>query len=221
MSSSPAAYAVGLVEVHSCTATLVTADVMCKAGSVRLAGLEQDTSQGFGIKVIGDAGSVRAAVEDGVEIAQKMHCYLAHHVWPRFAPEADVVVHCAQEYNALMSSFEHLLPGYAGRPAFETAKGTPATMSTEDAIGMIETQGFVGVLEGADAMCKAGDVTIIGKEKLGGGYITVLVRGQVAAVRSAVEAGQAAIHRVGGKLVLAHVIPRPHAEILSLLPGGK
>jgi ethanolamine utilization protein EutM len=117
-----------------------------------------------------------------------------------------------------MSSFEHLLPGYAGRPAFEPVKGIPRTMTENDAIGFIETQGFVGLLEGADAMCKAGDVQIIGKEKLGGGYITVVVRGKVAAVKAAVEAGAQAVENVGGKLILSHVIARPHEEIRALLP---
>lgn len=190
---------------------------MCKAGNVRIADLEQDTSQGVGIKVAGAYSDVVAAVEAGVEVARQLDKYLAHYVWANYAADPKVMVDCEQEHNALMNSYEHLLPGYAGRPAFALSEEAKA-MSTQDAIGLLETQGFVGLLEGADAMVKAGDVTIVGKEKLGGGYITVIVRGNVAAVRSAIDAGQAAVEKVGGKLILAHVIARPHAELAALLP---
>ncbi len=208
----------GFVEVHSLTATMVTADAMLKAADVRLAGYEQNTSQGVGIKVTGSASAVATSVEAGVEIAQQMNCYLAHASWANYAVEADELIHAPQEFNALMSSFELMLPGYAGRPAWTTAKGKSTTMATEYAIGLIETQGFVGLLEAADAMCKAADVEIIGKEKLGGGFITVIVRGNVAAVRAAVESGAAACTQVGGKLILSHVIARPHGDIKGLLP---
>jgi len=91
-------------------------------------------------------------------------------------------------------------------------------MAGDDAMGLIETQGFVGLLEAADAMLKAADVHIIAKEKIGAAYVTVIVRGSVAAVRAAVDAGKAAVERVGGKLILAHVIARPHEELAALLP---
>jgi len=89
---------------------------------------------------------------------------------------------------------------------------------TQEAIGLIETQGLVGLLEAADAMCKAAHVEIIGKEKIGAAYVTVMVQGDVAAVKAAVEAGTAAVQKVGGKLILAHVIARPHEELANLLP---
>ena len=91
-------------------------------------------------------------------------------------------------------------------------------MTHEDAIGLIETQGLVGVIEAADVMCKAANVEIVGKESVGGGYVTVMVKGDVAAVTAAVEAGAAAVNRIGGKLVLAHIIARPHSGVTSLLP---
>ena len=91
-------------------------------------------------------------------------------------------------------------------------------MDAQDAIGLIETQGLVGMLEAADAMLKAASVELIGMEKIGAAYVTVMVKGDVAAVKAAVEAGTQAVERVGGKLILAHVIPRPHGEVLSLLP---
>jgi ethanolamine utilization protein EutM len=88
-----------------------------------------------------------------------------------------------------------------------------------EALGLIETKGLVGSIEAADAMVKAANVKLIGKEKVGGGYVTVLVRGDVGAVKAATDAGAAAAERVG-ELVSVHVIPRPHADIEQLLPKG-
>src|SRR5688572_6852235 len=85
------------------------------------------------------------------------------------------------------------------------------------ALGMIETKGLVGAIEAADAMVKAARVELIGKEKVGGGFVTVMVRGEVGAVKAATDAGAAAARRVG-ELVSVHVIPRPHGEVESLLP---
>jgi microcompartment protein CcmL/EutN len=89
-----------------------------------------------------------------------------------------------------------------------------------DALGMIETKGFVGMVEAADAMVKAARVELVGFEKIGGGYVTAIVRGDVAAVKAATEAGQRAAERVG-ELVSVHVIPRPHANIDLVLPLGR
>lgn len=90
----------------------------------------------------------------------------------------------------------------------------------EIALGMIETKGLVGAIEAADAMVKAARVTLTGKETIGGGYVTVFVRGEVGAVRAATDAGAAAAQRVG-ELVSVHVIPRPHDEVEMLLPQAK
>lgn len=86
-----------------------------------------------------------------------------------------------------------------------------------DALGMVETKGLVGSIEAADAMVKAAKVTLIGKEVIGGGYVTVMVRGDVGAVKAATDAGAAAAQRVG-ELVSVHVIPRPHADVEMILP---
>jgi ethanolamine utilization protein EutM len=86
-----------------------------------------------------------------------------------------------------------------------------------EALGLIETKGLVGSIEAADAMVKAANVKLIGKEKVGGGYVTVMVRGDVGAVKAATDAGAAAAERVG-ELVSVHVIPRPHQELEQILP---
>ena len=89
-------------------------------------------------------------------------------------------------------------------------------MST-DALGMIETRGLIGAIEAADAMVKAANVILVGKEYIGAGYVTVLARGDVGAVKAATDAGAAAARRVG-ELVSVHVIPRPHADVDRVLP---
>ncbi|MBN1900311.1 ethanolamine utilization microcompartment protein EutM [Candidatus Sumerlaeota bacterium] len=87
----------------------------------------------------------------------------------------------------------------------------------KEALGMIETKGLVGTIEAADAMVKAANVTLVAYEKIGGGYVTALVRGDVAAVKAAVDAGAAAARKVG-ELVSVHVIPRPHEQLEEVLP---
>ncbi len=86
-----------------------------------------------------------------------------------------------------------------------------------EALGMIETKGLVGAVEAADAMVKAANVTLIGRVQVGGGLVTVMVRGDVGAVKAAVDAGSAAAGRVG-ELISVHVIPRPHSEVELILP---
>ncbi|MCD2235030.1 BMC domain-containing protein [Listeria monocytogenes] len=97
-------------------------------------------------------------------------------------------------------------------------------MANANALGMIETKGLVGAVEAADAMVKAADamvkaanVTLMGKEQVGGGLVTVMVRGDVGAVKAATDAGAAAAERVG-ELLSVHVIPRPHSEVDAILP---
>ena len=86
-----------------------------------------------------------------------------------------------------------------------------------EALGMIETHGLVGAIEAADAMCKSANVTLIGYEKIGSGLVTVMVRGDVGAVKASVDAGAVAAEKVG-KVVSQHVIPRPHNDVEKLLP---
>jgi ethanolamine utilization protein EutM len=86
-----------------------------------------------------------------------------------------------------------------------------------EALGMIETKGLVAMIEASDAMVKAANVTLVGYEKIGGGFVTAIVRGDVAAVKAATDAGAAAARRVG-ELVSVHVIPRPHSSVDEALP---
>lgn len=90
-------------------------------------------------------------------------------------------------------------------------------MANTNALGMIETKGLVGAIEAADAMVKAANVTLVGKEQIGSGLVTVMVRGDVGAVKAATDAGASAAERVG-ELIAVHVIPRPHGDVDTILP---
>jgi len=110
--------------------------------------------------------------------------------------------------------------------AASTAKTKRTTVKKEEkrmsqeALGMVETRGLVAAIEAADAMCKAANVVLIGTEKIGSGLVTVMVRGDVGAVKSAVESGADSAGRLG-ELVATHVIPRPHTDVEAILPKVK
>ena len=93
-------------------------------------------------------------------------------------------------------------------------------IANTNALGMVETRGLVGAIEAADAMVKSANVQLVGKEQVGGGLVTVMVRGDVGAVKSATDAGAAAAEKVG-ELISVHVIPRPHNEVEMILPHGR
>ena len=88
---------------------------------------------------------------------------------------------------------------------------------SQEALGMVETRGLIAAIEAADAMCKAANVTLVGTEKIGSGLVTVMVRGDVGAVKSSVEAGAANAAKLG-ELIATHVIPRPHNDVEMILP---
>jgi microcompartment protein CcmL/EutN len=92
--------------------------------------------------------------------------------------------------------------------------------ASNDALGMIETRGFAAMVEAADAMVKAANVELVGHERIGGGYVTAIVRGDVAACRAAVDAGIRSAEKVG-EVVSSHVIPRPHGSVDLALPLGR
>ncbi len=119
----------------------------------------------------------------------------------------------------------------AKRTTGAAAKTTPAEVSVEErkvevrimaqeALGMVETRGLTAAIEAADSMCKAANVVLVGTEKIGSGLVTVMVRGDVGAVKSAVEAGGANASKLG-ELVATHVIPRPHTDVEKILPTVK
>jgi ethanolamine utilization protein EutM len=113
-----------------------------------------------------------------------------------------------------------LAPFFSSASAADISSGGGAPqLMDKDALGLIETRGLIGAVEAADAMVKAANVILVAKEYIGAGYVTVMVRGDVGAVKAATDAGAAAARRVG-ELISVHVIPRPHAEVEKILPKG-
>ena len=110
-------------------------------------------------------------------------------------------------------------PAQPAEPMKQTTDRRKQNMANTNALGMVETKGLVGAIEAADAMVKAANVQLVGKEQVGGGLVTVMVRGDVGAVNAATDAGAAAAEKVG-ELISVHVIPRPHAEVDHILPHG-
>jgi microcompartment protein CcmL/EutN len=114
-----------------------------------------------------------------------------------------------------------LNPLYGGRdqflPAYCLNNQNKIMSANQEALGILETQGLTAILEATDAMLKSANVTLVGKEKIGAAYVTVIVKGDVAAVTAAVDAGAKAVGQLG-KLIAAHVIARPHEDLAALMP---
>jgi len=127
-------------------------------------------------------------------------------------PALDALVHFPNARNPLYGGRDQLLPTDFPRPP------QPIMNPKHEALGILETQGLTAILEATDAMLKAANVQLVGKEKIGAAYVTVIVRGDVAAVSAAIEAGSRAVGQLG-KLIAAHVIARPHEDLTALLPG--
>lgn len=195
---------------------MVALDVMDKASGVRLLQWELNDALGVVLKVTGDASTVRSAIEAGQQIAEQMGGKPVATIINRPDERAWSAIQSGLETSALTNHPVVKMPQYQVLGTIER-EGTSVADHPSFALGFIETQGFVAVFEAIDSACKAANVEVLGKEKLGGGYITVIVRGDVAAVKAAVEAGTAKVQGLG-KLIAGHVIARPSAAVLSLLP---
>lgn len=200
-------YNLATIEVVGLAPALVIADEVVKAAAVRIVGIEADGGNQSLIKLVGSAGDCTRAIEVARGIAESMHGKIATALRLMFEDTEQVrFVESPQEFSGITDGNTHVLPKDHGN------KGV-----NMQAIGLLETQGLTGVIEGADAMLKAANVEIVGKEKIGGAHVTVFVRGDVAAVKAAIDAGKEAAARVG-KVVAAHVIARPHEGLAKLLP---
>ena len=180
--------AIGMVETVGLVGVIEASDAMAKAASVQLLGWDKVGSGLVTVFCSGDVAAVKSAVDAGSTAAARAGQVHSVHVIPRPHNELDAIV-----------------PQNSG----EAIEGGVR------ALGLIETKGATGVIEAADAMSKAADVEIIKVQDIGGGYITVLVSGDVGSVQASVSAGAEAAERVG-ELVSQHVIPRPHDDIVTL-----
>ena len=131
---------------------------------------------------------------------------------PKAKPASSVIAATAPEVMEMVTK------GKAS-PAKKSENKENVTMN-QQALGLVETRGLVAAIEAADAMCKAANVELVGTEKIGSGLVTVMVRGDVGAVKSAVESGTAAASKLG-ELIATHVIPRPHNDVEKILPSIK
>jgi microcompartment protein CcmL/EutN len=201
--------AVALLEIHSLGAALVVLDRVEKSALVQVLQAELNDCYGLFLKLTGDSSAVRIAVETAREITRTMQVALTAEVLD--SPEAGAwsVIESPPEFQPLLEQEVVFIPGHRANPMNDK-------ISTPEAIGLIETQGFTAVTAATDAACKAASVRVIAKEKLGGGYITVIVEGDVASVTAAVEAGRVAAEAVG-KLISAHVIARPSEGVGQIL----
>jgi microcompartment protein CcmL/EutN len=201
---------IGIVETRSWTSAMVACDAMGKAASISILQAEWNDMLGAVIKVSGMPADVRTAVEAGARAAESMQ-QLSASTWLH-RPDRDALqaILSPAEYNALIEQT------VVKQPLLESElMSNPSASSL--ALGFIETQGFTAVFEAIDTACKAASVEVVGKEKLGGGYVTVVIRGDVAAVNAAVEAAKPKVEGLG-KLIACHVIARPSTAALSLLP---
>lgn len=201
--------ATALLEIYSLGAALVVLDRIEKAAGVQVLQAELNDYYGLFLKLTGDSDSVRIAEDAARAITGEMKVAFTSKVLDVPAAGAWQVINSAPEYQPLLEQEVVFIPR-TQNPAMTEKTKIP------EAIGLLETQGFTAVTAATDAACKAANVRVIAKEKLGGGYITVIFEGDVAAVTAAVDAGRAAAEGVG-KLISAYVIPRPSEGVGQIL----
>jgi ethanolamine utilization protein EutM len=194
-----------LLEIGNLTPALLVADRCVKAAAVRILGIESADSAAQCIKLAGPADAVRHAAEVGVALGRQMGTTATMVVMPAPRAETLALANAPPVYSPLLEIYDSRVPN-------------EEPMNNSDALGLLETQGLVASLHAMDEMLKSAAVTLVGKEKIGAAYVTIVVRGDVAAVQAAISAGKQTVERLGGKLIMADVIPRPHPDLAALLP---
>lgn len=202
--------AIGYIEVPFFSIAAVVADGVAKESGIRILGLDTSGSEEIVIRIAGAVDSVQAALDFATLKAAALGVKSLGARLARPHPDMAGLYTAPNAINALYGGRDQFLPSDFPNPN--------PTMKTEvQAIGILETQGLTAILQATDAMLKAANVQLVGKEKIGAAYVTIVVRGDVAAVKAAVDAGAAAAAPLG-KVIAAHVIARPHEELMALLP---
>ena len=199
---------IGILETNGWTAGMVACDAMAKSANVSVIQVEWNDMLGAVLKIFGSPSDVQSAIEAGASAAKSMEQYRSSHFI--HSPDRDALraILSPPEFNALIEQ------AVVKQPLSESEIMSNAN---GQALGFIETQGFTAVFEAIDTACKAASVDVVGKEKLGGGYVTVVIRGDVAAVSAAIESAKPKVEGLG-KLIACHVIARPSTAALGLLP---
>lgn len=201
--------ALGILEVTGFTTAMVALDAMEKAAGIHVLQAELNDFYGVCLKIVGSTAEVTAAVEAGKAIAEPMGGKPIGIVLNRPDSRALASIQSPPEVSPLIQQSVVLIP--------IQNQEKESSVAESSALGFIETQGFTAVFEAIDSACKAANVEVVGKEKLGGGYITIVIRGDVAAVKAAIDSGKSRVEGLG-KLIAAHVIARPSSQVLALLP---
>lgn len=200
----------GLLETPFLGITAVACDAALKAASVDLLGLEPIGTEVILSRFAGDPGAVRAALDAAAQRVRQLGSTVVS-MAVLDAPGSGLGPALAgpNSINPLYGGREYLLP---------TDHPRTKPIMTPSAIGILETQGLTAILHATDAMLKTANVELVGKEKIGAAYVTIIIKGDVAAVKAAIEAGAQAVGD-RGKLIAAETIARPHEDLLKLLPG--
>ena len=212
---------IGLLETTGLTPAMVAIDTMLKGAAVHLLQLELNDLSGVCVKIGGTTADVQTAIKTGERVARQMQGEPVSCVLTNVAASAVAGIRSTPEFSPLIQQqvvFEASPEQAAGLTA-DAAQNQSIIMNHENsmALGFIETQGFTAVFEAIDTACKAASVEVIAKEKLGGGYVTIVIQGQLSAVSAAIDSGKEKVAGLG-KLIAAHVIARPSEAVLKLLP---
>lgn len=209
-------YALGLMEIPGWSPAMVILDTMEKTSGIRVLQTELNDAPGVCLKFSGTLGDVEAALEAGRALAAALEVECVSDLIAAPAEGSSQAYEAAADFNPLIEQATVQIPGH-NRKSKEKRVSEAAQSSF--AVGLIETQGFTAVFEAVDTACKAANVEVLAREKLGGGYITVILKGDVAAVNTAIDAARSRLEAVSlGRLIATHVIPSPSREVLSLLP---
>ena len=197
--------ALAILEIPGWSPAMVVLDAMEKNASIRILQTELNDAPGVCLKLAGTISDLESATRSAEETAAAMQVKILTHVIPRPSPGSEAAYLTRPDFNPLIEQPSVQIP--------ETNMPDQANF----AVGLIETQGFTAAFEAIDTALKTANVEVLAREKLGGGYITIVIKGDVAAVRAAIDAGKSHVEGLG-KLIAAHVIPSPSQGVLSLLP---
>jgi len=198
--------ALALLEIGNLAPALLVADRCAKMAGVHILGIENADSAAQCIKLVGSAADVREAGEAGRDLGLAMGTTADLVVMSGPRAETRALAARPPVYNPLLGIHDARVP-----------RENP--MNNFDAIGLLETQGLVAALHATDEMLKGAAVSLVGKEKIGAAYVTIMIRGDVAAVQAAIQTGRETVEKLGGKLIMADIITRPHPELAALLPA--
>jgi microcompartment protein CcmL/EutN len=212
----------GVLETTGFTPAMVALDAMLKNAHVQVFQVELNDLSGVCVKIAGATADVQTAIRVGQDVAGEMQGSPVSAVLTNLSTSAFPAFRSPADFSPLIQQSVVFEPGEGAAQSVSSALPVysvtiPMNQETPMALGFIETQGFTAVFEAIDTACKAANVEVVAKEKLGGGYVTVVIQGQLAAVEAAVQSGKESVDGLG-KLIAAHVIARPSEAVLKLLP---